>query len=322
MAASRVIAVVGATGKQGGGLARAILDDPSGGFTCRVVTRNPDSPAARTLAQRGAEVVSADLDDEPSLVAAFTGAYGAYCMTNFFEHFSPDTELAQAGNLARAAKAAGVRHAIWSTSEGRGDWGVDSDQLPSLGSYTIPYWEGKAEGNALFTASGVPTTFLVMPMFWDNFRMPGAPQMPARGDDGVLAIAMPTGAAKLPGLAAEDIGRCAYGVFQAPDMIGRTIGLAAEHLTGAQLAEGLTRAFGEQVRFQDIPLDALRAAPVPGIDAVANMFHVITTDNARYCARYDVDTSRALNPRLQSFSTWLTADSASPQVPVGAGGLR
>lgn len=319
MAAQRVIAVVGATGRQGGGLARAVLDDPSGGYACRAVTRDPDSPAAQALAQRGAQVVQADLDDENSLRRAFTGAHGAYCMTSFFEHFSPQREREQAGNLARAAKAAGVHHAIWSTEPGRDDWGVDTDPLPALGGYHVPHWEAKAEGNACFTDSGVPTTFLVLPMFWDNFRTPGAPQVPARGDDGVLAITMPTGDARLPGMAAEDIGRCAYGVFQAPDTIGRTIGLAAEHLTGAELAEGLTRAFGEQVRFDDIPLDALRAAPVPGIDAVANMFHVMTADNARYCARHDIDTSRSLNPRLQGFAEWLAGGGARLQAPAGAG---
>src|SRR5438477_4398668 len=117
MADTKIIAVTGATGAQGGGLARAILADPSGGFTLRAITRNPDSDNAKALAAAGAEVVRADLDDEASLTAAFQGAYGAYCLTNFWEHFSGEKEEEQGANLARAAKAAGIQHAIWSTFE-------------------------------------------------------------------------------------------------------------------------------------------------------------------------------------------------------------
>jgi uncharacterized protein YbjT (DUF2867 family) len=88
MAQKPVIAVVGATGAQGGGLCRAILDHAPGGFACRALTRDPAKEAAKALASRGAEVVKANLDDVGSLRRAFTGAHGAFCMTNFWEHFS------------------------------------------------------------------------------------------------------------------------------------------------------------------------------------------------------------------------------------------
>ena len=114
---TKTIAVVGAAGATGGGLARAILADPEGGYSCRAITRTPDSAAARTLADRGATVVRADLDDVDSLISAFDGAYGAFCLTSFFEHFDAEREATQAANLARAAATAGVRHAIWSTAE-------------------------------------------------------------------------------------------------------------------------------------------------------------------------------------------------------------
>ncbi|HEY5785644.1 MAG TPA: NmrA family NAD(P)-binding protein, partial [Microlunatus sp.] len=86
MSETKTIAVVGAAGATSGGLARAILADPSGGYACRAITRTPDSAAARALAYEGATVVRADLDDVDSLVAAFDGAYGVFCMTSFFEH--------------------------------------------------------------------------------------------------------------------------------------------------------------------------------------------------------------------------------------------
>src|SRR6476620_12653826 len=113
----KLITVFGATGAQGGGLARAILEDPAGGFAVRAVTRHVDSDKARALAAAGAEVVAADLDDVDSLVRVMQGAHGAYCVTNFWEHFSPEKEKAQAANLAQAAKTAGVQHVIWSTLE-------------------------------------------------------------------------------------------------------------------------------------------------------------------------------------------------------------
>lgn len=324
MADPKVIAVVGATGAQGGGLARAILDDPDGGFACRALTRNPASRPARALAERGAEVVQADLDDQDSVTRALAGAYGAYCMTNFFEHFNPDRELEQAANQARAAAAAGIHHAVWSTSEDSRTWvGPDDGRLPSSGRYKVPHWDAKAQANQLFTDSGVPTTFLLLSMFWENLLTPGAPHMPQRGQDGVLAITLPAGQAKLPGIAAEDIGRCAYGVFQAPQAsIGATLGLAAEHLTAGQLAAGLSDVLGEEVRYTDIPLEALRAAPVPGVDAVANMFQIITESNAPYCAHYEPSVAASLNPRLQTYPQWLAANTARLKVPVGAGERR
>ena len=110
MSDKKIIAVVGATGAQGGGLARAILADASGAFSLRALTRKPEGNAATALAAAGAEIVAADLDDEASLRRAFEGAHGVFCVTNFWEHFSPVREMAQAKAMATAAKAAGVRH--------------------------------------------------------------------------------------------------------------------------------------------------------------------------------------------------------------------
>ena len=312
MADKKLIAVVGATGAQGGGLARAILDDPDAGYACRALTRKPTSDAARALVSRGAEVVQANLDDEDSLTRAFAGAYGAYCMTNFFEHFSADKEIEQAANLARAAKAAGIRHAIWSTAEDSRDWvPLDDERMPTLqGRYKVPQWDGKAESNHFFADNGVPTTFLVTCFFWENFLTPGAPQRPQRGDDGVLAITLPAADSKIPGIAAEDVGRCAFGIFKAGnEYVGRTVETAGEHLTGAELAGALTHALGEEVRYHHVPLEALRAAPVPGADMVANMFHFTTEFNEAYCANHDVARSRSLNPRLQTLAQWLATQN-------------
>ena len=92
MSEQKIIAVTGATGAQGGGLVRAILADPSGQFTPRAITRHPNRPPAKALADAGAEVVKANVDDPASLRRAFEGAYGAFCVTFFWEHFSPEKE--------------------------------------------------------------------------------------------------------------------------------------------------------------------------------------------------------------------------------------
>jgi uncharacterized protein YbjT (DUF2867 family) len=142
MSDKKIIAVTGATGAQGGGLARAILADPEGGFAVRALTRDPGSEKARALAASGAEVVQADLDDAGSVRAAFTGAYGAFCVTNFWEHFSAEKEVAQARSMAEAAKAAGVKHVVWSTLEDtRRFMDLDDDRMPTL--------PGEVQGPAL-----------------------------------------------------------------------------------------------------------------------------------------------------------------------------
>ena len=229
MADKKIIAVTGATGAQAGGLSRAILDDPSGEFALRAVTRDPSKDAARALADRGAEVVQADLDDEASLRSAFDGAYGAYCLTNFWEHFNGEKETAQGGNLARAAVAAGVQHAIWSTFEDtRKSIPINDDRMPTLqDKYKVVHFDAKADADHFFTEAGVPTTFLLTSFYWENFIFFGLG--PQRGKDGVLAVTYPMGDKKLPSIAVEDIGKCAYGIFKrGGELVGQTVGIAGE----------------------------------------------------------------------------------------------
>jgi uncharacterized protein YbjT (DUF2867 family) len=165
MADKKIIAVLGSTGSQGSGLVSAILNDPSGGFAARAVTRDPSKDAAKAMAAKGAEVVAGNLDDVESLKKAFAGAYGVYAVTNFWEHFSGEKEIAQAKNIAEAAKAAGVKHVIWSTLEDtRKLMKADDDRMPMLqGKYRVPHFDAKAEANVHF--AGLPTTFLMVSFY-------------------------------------------------------------------------------------------------------------------------------------------------------------
>ena len=301
----KIIAIIGATGAQGGGLARAILSD-KGEFRVRALTRNPDSDAARTLASEGAEVVRADIDDAASVRAAFEGAHGAFLVTNFWEHFSPEREIAQARTMAEAASATGVHHVIWSTLEDTRKWvPLTDDRMPTLlEKYKVPHFDGKGEADEIFRELGVPTTFLATSFYWDNFIHFGLGPKP--GPDGTLALTLPMGDALLPGIAAEDIGKCALGVFRTGDtFIDRTVGIAGEFVSGSGMADAMTRALGRTVRYNEVSPEAFRNFGFPGADDLGNMFQVKRDFNEEYCAARDLDLSRELNPELQDFAAWL-----------------
>jgi uncharacterized protein YbjT (DUF2867 family) len=308
--AKKMIAVVGATGAQGGGLVRAIQDDPGAEFAARALTRKTTGDKARALAQAGVEVVAADLDDPASLGKAFAGAYGAFCVTNFWEHFSPEKEVAQARNMAQAAKDAGVKHVIWSTLEDtRLKVPLSDSRMPTLKEkYKVPHYDGKGEANAIFKQLGVPTTYLNTSFYWDNLIYFGSGPKP--GPDGKLALTLPMGDKKLPGMAAEDIGRCALGVFKRPDLIGKSVGIAGEHLTGTQMAEALTKALGQPVVYNAVTPDVYRGFGFPGADDLGNMFQYKADFEKEYCGARDLAFSRSLNPRLQTFVEWLKANAA------------
>src|SRR6266540_2822378 len=263
MADKKIIAVVGSTGSQGHGLCEAILADPSGGFACRGITRDPSKDKAKALAAKGAEVVRADLDDVESLEKAFAGAYGVYGVTNFWEHFSAEKETAQAKNIADAARAAGVKHIIWSTLEDtRQLMKPDDKRMPMLQEkYRVPHFDAKAEANAYF--GGLPVTFLVTSFYWDNLYLFGL--APKKGDDGVYSWTFPMGGARLAGIAAEDIGK------------GLGIG---------------------KVQYNVVEPDVHRGFGFPGADEMGNMFQVYRDFEKEVLGARSAETARSLNPEL------------------------
>jgi uncharacterized protein YbjT (DUF2867 family) len=312
----RVIAVTGATGAQGGSLVRALLEHPESGLVPRAITRNPSSAKALELAALGVEVVQADLNDRDSLIAAFDGAYGVFAMTNFWEHFDASMEKAQAANLAAAAGAAGVQHAIWSTLEDSRSWMPLSDpRMPTLqGRYKVPHMDAKAESDQLFVQAGVPTTFLVMSFYWENMIYLGLG--PQRDADGVLTLSLPLGeTAALPGIAAADIGPSAFELFVAgAPVVSQRVGIAGEHLTGQQMADALTGALGEEVRYRPLSADGFRALGFPGADDLGNMFQTIAEFNAESRALRPVEEGRARHAGMQDFAAWLVKNAQA--IPV------
>ena len=307
MSEKKIIAVLGATGAQGGGLVRSILADKSGDFTARALTRDVNSDKAKALADLGAEVVAVDIDNYESLKNAFDGAYGVFAVTFFWEHFSPAKENAQAESIAKAAKAAGVKHIIWSTLEDTRNWVPLSDnRMPSLGDgkYKVPHFDGKGESNKYFTEQNLPVTFLLTSFYWDNFIYFG--MGPKKGPDGKLAITIPMGDKKLPGIAAADIGKSAFGIFKkGNEFIGKTVGISGGHLTGKQMADSFTKALGQEVVYNAVPFEVFRSFGFPGADDLGNMFQFKHDFEDYFCGVRSIDFSKSINPSLQSFDQWL-----------------
>ena len=314
-----LITIFGATGAQGGGLARALLARNKPDHRVRAVTRKPDGDAARELAQLGAEVVHGDFDDPDSVQRALQGAHGTYCVTNFWEHLSPDRELKQAETLAEAARRAGVAHVIWSTLEDtRRYLPADGRRMPVLmGNYNVPHFDAKGEANRFFTDRSLPVTFLYTSYYWDNLVRSG--MGPQRADDGRLVFVLPMGDKPLPGIAAADVGACAAGIFrQGRSMLGKSIGIAGEHLGGSEMAAALSRALGEPVRHVAMRPEEYAKLGFPGAEDLANMFQFTRDFNDAFRKARPVAESRALHPGLLSFEAWLLGAGAQIKVPARA----
>ena len=311
----KIITVFGATGAQGGSLAKAILQDANSEFAVRAVTRDPQADKAKQLAEMGAEVVAGDIDDKQSVRDAMEGAYGAFCVTFFWAHFSPEREFEEASSMATAAKDAGLKHVIWSTLEDTRQWvPLDDNRMPTLqGKYKVPHFDAKGEADQVFKDLGVPTTFLRASFYWDNFIHFGSG--PQKGPDGRYYLTFPLDDKKMAGIAADDIGKCAYGIFkQGADMAGKVVGIAGQHLSGKEMAEKLSRSLGQEITYNNVSPDTYRAFGFPGADDLGNMFQFYRDFEEVCNSVRNVEASKALNPELQSFDDWL--QQHGPRIPM------
>ncbi len=317
MADKKIIAVLGATGAQGGGLIEAIWSDPDAVFACRAITRDPEKDSAKTMASKGVEVVKADLDDLESLKRAFAGAHGVYAITNFWEHFSGEKEKVQAKNIADAAKSAGVKHVIWSTLEDtRKLMKADDARMPMLQEkYRVPHFDAKAEADAWF--EGVPTTFLITSFYWDNIYAFGL--SPKKGADGRFEWTFPMGDSKLAGIAVEDIGRVAYGIFKAGNpYIGKRVGVFGEALTIKEMGEKMSDLLGVgPITYHAVEPDQYRASGFPGADEMGNMFQVYRDFAKEVVSARSSEAARLLNPQLMNFEQFLTKYKSKIETAMG-----
>lgn len=309
------IAVIGATGSQGGGLCRELLR--RGEFAVRAITRNPEGEKARALAALGAEVVQADLDQLDSLTAAFDGVSGVFAVTNYWELHSTEREQAQAKNIADACRAAQVAHVVWSTLEdSRSYIPKDYAGMPMLdGVYRVPHLDCKNEANTYF--ADLPTTYLITSFFWDNIINFG--MAPQRGEDGVYRWVMPLGEAKLAGHAAEDIGKAVASMFEQPErFVGETVGIQADALTMTEMAETVARVLNVPVEYVPVDADTFRTFPFPGAEEIGNNFQYFRDWNADFVGLRSKSLMHELNPDVSTFEAYVRANADAIQTVMNA----
>jgi uncharacterized protein YbjT (DUF2867 family) len=175
--------------------------------------------------------------------------------------------------------------------------------MPTLqGRFKVPHFDTKGSSDALFDPAR--TTLLATSFYWDNLI--GFGMGPKPDQTGKLNFVLPMADKKLAGIAAEDIGKCALGVFKrGPAAIGKRIGIAGDHQTGAQMAAEMTKALGREIAYQAVPAAVYRSFGFPGADDLGNMFQYYAEFETEFCAARSLSESRALNPELLTFAAWL-----------------
>ena len=307
MGNKKVVAVLGSTGSQGGGLCDSLLDRPTqGDFACRAITRDPTKAKAQELKKKGAEIVRADMDDVASLAEAFDGAHGVFAVTNFWEHQSAQREKQQARNIADAAKQAEVKHVVWSTLEDTRRFMPSTDaRMPLLqGKYRVPHLDCKNEANEYF--ENLPTTYLITSFFWENlynFQM-----CPKKSASGQYVWTMPMGDARLAGQATTDIGKAAHAIFaNGAQHIGQTIGIVTEALTVQEMCDVIAKEFNVSIHYDAIEPDTYRTFPFPGAEEMGNNFQYFRDFNNEFLKLRSVDSMKKLNPNPLSFADFVSS---------------
>lgn len=243
----RIIAVVGGTGAQGGGLVEALLE--RGQFAVRVLTRSADGERAKALQARGVEVVAADLADEQSLRQAFSGAYGAFVVTNFWDPTTGNQEADRANKAIQAAKDAGVEHFVWSTLP-------NVEQL-SGGKLNALHFTGKAVVDDRVAEAGFTHhTFVEPPMYFQNFAGVFGPQPLPDGRKG-WAVPMDPNARVLHAGDVDDVGRVVARVFEQPEAAGdgQHLAVAPGVMSWTDIVSTLN-AQGHDVAVVQVPAEA------------------------------------------------------------------
>ncbi|CAH6786750.1 Nmral1 [Phodopus roborovskii] len=303
MADKKLVVVFGATGAQGGSVARTLLED--GTFRVRVVTRNPEQRAAQELKLQGAEVVQGDQDDEASMELALTGAHATFIVTNYWEQCSQDREVKQsyrwdlackplccAGKLlADLAKRLGLRYVVYS--------GLENIRKLTAGRLTAGHFDGKGEVEEYFRDIGVPMTSVRLPCYFENLLSYFLPQKAADGESYLLDL--PMGDVPMDGMAVSDLGPIVLSLLKNPEeYVGQNIGLSTCKHTAEEYAALLTRHIGKTVHHAKTTPEEYEKLGFMGARDLANMFRFYALKPDR-----NIDLTLQLNPKAQTLDQWL-----------------
>ncbi|XP_078542758.1 nmrA-like family domain-containing protein 1 [Lissotriton helveticus] len=290
MAAKKVITVFGATGAQGGSVARALLQRP--GFAVRAVTRDVTRPASLALRDLGATVVKGDLDNQKSIEEAMNGAHGTFLVTNFFDSFSKEKEVQQGKMVADVAKRLGTKHVVFS--------GLENVKALTSGKLEVLHFDSKGEVEQYFWDIGVPMTSVRVSFYFENFITVMKPVKAQDGDH--YNLVLPMADIPMDGISVADIGPVVASIFQSPDgYLGKAIGLSADRLTVPQYAEILSKHMGKTVLDSKISPESYEKLGFPGAKELADMFRFYQMKIDR-----DIELTHQLNPNVKSFDQFLS----------------
>jgi uncharacterized protein YbjT (DUF2867 family) len=276
---ARVILVAGATGTQGGAVARELA---ARGYRVRGLTRNPDSPASQALAKLGIEPVRGDFDDAASLDRALAGAYGAFSVQQY-RGVGTDGEIRQGKAFAEAAKRAGVQHFVYT-----------SVAKASLGT-GVPQFESKLEIENYVKSLALPFTILRPASFMSGFE-----EFRDDAEKGEFSGPLPATLARIY-IAPRDIGRFAAEAFDHPAAwLGRTETIAGDQISYANVAAAMGRVLGRPVKYRQIPWEEYKATATP--TAVAREAWYLENSDP-----VDVASLRKQYPWLMTFEEYLVA---------------
>ena len=275
--AQRSILVCGATGSQGGAVARNLLDR---GFRVRALTRDPQKPEARTLAEQGAEVVQGDMDDRSSVDRALEGAHGVFSVQNFWET-GYEREVQQGKTVADAIKEAGVQHCVYSS--------VGSAHRET----GIPHFDSKWEVEEHLRELDLPYTVLRPVFFMQNWEMMREPILGG-------TLPQPLDPDKpFQHVAVEDIGAFATIAFEHPDeWIGREVDIAGDEQTMPEIAETFGRVIGSEVDYYQVPWDQFEEQMGEELAVMYRWFNDVGYEA-------DTDALRREHPDLTTFERYL-----------------
>ncbi|XP_016055678.1 PREDICTED: nmrA-like family domain-containing protein 1 [Miniopterus natalensis] len=295
MTSKKVIAVFGATGAQGGSVARAILESKK--FAVRAMTRDVTRPNALVLRDLGAEVVKGDLNDAASVEAALKDAYGAFVVTNFWDHLSKEKEVCQGKLVADIAKRLGLKHVVYS--------GLEDVKRLTGGKLEVEHFDGKGEVEEYFWSIGVPMTSVRLAAYFENFLTIWKVVKASDGD--YYTLALPMGDIPMDGISVADVGAVVCSIFNSPaEFIGKAVGISAEALTIQQYADVLSKSLGKDVRDAKITMEAYEKLGFPGAAEMANMFRFYHMKPDR-----DVKLTHRLNPKVRSFSQFISENQGA-----------
>ncbi|KAM8777431.1 nmrA-like family domain-containing protein 1 [Rhynchonycteris naso] len=289
MADKKLVVVFGATGAQGGSVARTLMED--GTFSVRAVTRDPRQKAAKELRLQGAEIMQGDQDDEASMERALTGAYATFIVTNYWENCSQEQEVKQGKLLANLAKRLGLHYVVYS--------GLENIKKVTAGRLTADHFDGKGEVEEYFRDIGVPMTSVRLSCYFENLLSYFLPQKAPDGESYLLSL--PMGDIPMDGMSVTDLGPVVLSLLKKPEeYIGQNLGLSTCKHTAEEYAALLSKHTGKAVHDAKTTPEDYEKLGFPGAQDLANMFRFYALKPDR-----DIELTLRLNPKAKTLDQWL-----------------